>query len=47
MGDGNKDIARRLDLSLHTIKRHIANILGKLDCVSRRQAGDLYRQHVG
>jgi LuxR family transcriptional regulator, maltose regulon positive regulatory protein len=47
MGDGNKDIARRLDLSLHTVKRHIANILGKLDCVSRRQAGDLYRQHVG
>jgi LuxR family maltose regulon positive regulatory protein len=47
MGDGNKEIARRLDLSLHTVKRHIANILGKLDCVSRRQAGDLYRQHAG
>jgi LuxR family maltose regulon positive regulatory protein len=47
VGDGNKDIARRLDLSLHTVKRHIANILGKLDCVSRRQAGDLYRQHAG
>ena len=45
-GDGNKDIARRMDLSLHTVKRHIANILGKLDCVSRRQAADLYRQHV-
>ena len=43
-GDGNKDIARSLDLSLHTVKRHIANILGKLDCVSRRQAADLYRQ---
>ena len=47
MGDGNKDIARLLHLSLHTVKRHIANILGKLDCVSRRQAGDLYRQHAG
>ena len=47
LGEGNKDIARRLDLSLHTVKRHIANILGKLDCVSRRQAGDLYRQHAG
>jgi DNA-binding NarL/FixJ family response regulator len=47
MGDGNKDIARRLDLSLHTVKRHIANILGKLDCVSRRQAADLYRRHSG
>jgi LuxR family maltose regulon positive regulatory protein len=46
LGDGNKDIARRLDLSLHTVKRHIANILGKLDCVSRRQAGELYRQYV-
>jgi LuxR family maltose regulon positive regulatory protein len=46
-GDGNKDIARRLDLSLHTVKRHIANILGKLDCVSRRQAADLYRRSAG
>jgi LuxR family maltose regulon positive regulatory protein len=45
-GDGNKDIARRLDLSLHTVKRHIANILDKLDCVSRKQAGELYRQHA-
>lgn len=46
LGDGNKDIARALDLSLHTVKRHLANILGKLDCVSRRQAADLYRQHA-
>jgi len=46
-GEGNKEIARSLDLSLHTVKRHIANILGKLDCVSRRQAADLYRQHGG
>lgn len=45
-GDGNKDIARRLDLSLHTVKRHIANILDKLDCVSRKQAGELFRQHA-
>jgi LuxR family maltose regulon positive regulatory protein len=47
LGDGNKEIARTLDLSLHTVKRHIANILGKLDCVSRRQAADLYRQQNG
>jgi LuxR family maltose regulon positive regulatory protein len=47
IGDGNKDIARHLDLSLHTVKRHIANILGKLDCVSRRQAADLYRRYSG
>ena len=46
LGHGNKEIARSLDLSLHTVKRHIANILGKLDCVSRRQAADLYRQHA-
>jgi LuxR family maltose regulon positive regulatory protein len=42
-GASNKDVARALDLSLHTVKRHIANILGKLDCVSRRQAAELYR----
>jgi LuxR family maltose regulon positive regulatory protein len=47
LGDGNKDIARALDLSLHTVKRHIANILGKLDCVSRRQAAELHRQQAG
>jgi len=29
---------------LHTVKRHIANILDKLDCDSRGQAADLYRQ---
>jgi LuxR family maltose regulon positive regulatory protein len=43
-GASNKEIARDLDLSLHTVKRHIANILGKLDCVSRRQAADLVRR---
>jgi LuxR family transcriptional regulator, maltose regulon positive regulatory protein len=42
-GDENKDIARRFDLSLHTVKRHIVNILGKLDCVSRKQAAELFR----
>jgi LuxR family maltose regulon positive regulatory protein len=44
-GAGNKHIARALDLSLHTVKRHIANILEKLDCASRGQAADLYRRH--
>jgi LuxR family maltose regulon positive regulatory protein len=42
-GDENKEIARRFDLSLHTVKRHIVNILGKLDCISRKQAAELYR----
>lgn len=45
-GASNKEIARDLDLSLHTVKRHIANILGKLDCVSRRQAADLVRNEA-
>ena len=43
-GASNKHIARDLTLSLHTVKRHIANILDKLDCASRGQAADLYRR---
>ena len=43
-GASNKHIARDLALSLHTVKRHIANILDKLDCASRGQAADLYRR---
>lgn len=37
-GDSNKMIARRLDISLHTVKRHVANILAKLEVSSRMQA---------
>ncbi len=37
-GASNKLIARALDLSPHTVKRHVANILGKLDLASREQA---------
>ncbi|MGH8174808.1 MAG: LuxR C-terminal-related transcriptional regulator [Steroidobacter sp.] len=43
-GASNKHIARQLSLSLHTVKRHIANILDKLDCDSRGQAADLFRR---
>ncbi len=43
-GASNKHIARDLTLSLHTVKRHIANILDKLDCGSRGQAADLFRR---
>jgi LuxR family maltose regulon positive regulatory protein len=43
-GASNKHIARDLSLSLHTVKRHIANILDKLDCASRGQAADFYRR---
>lgn len=37
-GDSNKEIARAFDLSLHTVKRHVANILTKLGVSSRVQA---------
>jgi LuxR family maltose regulon positive regulatory protein len=37
-GDSNKLIARALDLSPHTVKRHVANILGKLGVDTRGQA---------
>lgn len=37
-GDSNKLIARALGLSLHTVKRHVANILDKLGAGSRGQA---------
>jgi LuxR family maltose regulon positive regulatory protein len=42
-GDSNKLIARYLDLSPHTVKRHVANILGKLGVASRGQAAARYR----
>jgi LuxR family maltose regulon positive regulatory protein len=37
-GESNKLIARALDLSPHTVKRHISNIFDKLDLTSRSQA---------
>lgn len=40
----NKLLARRLSLSPHTVKRHLANILYKLDCDTRGQAADLWRR---
>jgi len=42
-GDSNKLIARYLDLSPHTVKRHVANILDKLGVASRGQAAARYR----
>jgi LuxR family maltose regulon positive regulatory protein len=41
-GDSNKLIARAFDLSLHTVKRHVANILDKLGRESRGQAAAWY-----
>jgi non-specific serine/threonine protein kinase len=37
-GQSNKDIARRLVISEHTVHRHLANILRKLDLPSRTAA---------
>ena len=42
-GDSNKLIARAFDLSPHTVKRHVANILDKLGVQSRGQAAAWYR----
>ena len=45
-GDSNKMIARALDLSPHTVKRHVANSLDKLGARSRSQAAAwLQRAH--
>jgi ATP/maltotriose-dependent transcriptional regulator MalT len=41
-GDSNKLIARAFDLSPHTVKRHVANILDKLAVQSRGQAAAWY-----
>ena len=41
-GDSNKLIARAFDLSPHTVKRHVANILDKLGVQSRGQAAAWY-----
>jgi LuxR family maltose regulon positive regulatory protein len=43
-GDSNKVIARAFDLSPHTVKRHVANILGKLGVETRGQAAAAYHQ---
>jgi LuxR family maltose regulon positive regulatory protein len=46
-GDSNKVIARVLDISPHTVKRHVANILDKLGLASRGQAAAWFRDHGG
>jgi LuxR family maltose regulon positive regulatory protein len=45
-GDSNKLIARAFDLSPHTVKRHVANILDKLALESRGQAAAWFRTHA-
>ena len=44
-GLGNKEIAARLTISEHTVKFHVASILGKLGAVSRTEAVALGIRH--
>jgi DNA-binding CsgD family transcriptional regulator len=37
-GASNKTIARRLGISVHTVKYHVASILEKLDATGRTDA---------
>ncbi len=46
-GDSNKLIARAFDLSPHTVKRHVANILDKLGVDTRGQAAARWREEAG
>ncbi|NDZ16669.1 helix-turn-helix transcriptional regulator [Variovorax sp. WS11] len=43
-GQSNKLIARALDLSPHTVKRHVARILDRLDLSSRGEAAAWYQE---
>jgi LuxR family maltose regulon positive regulatory protein len=45
-GLSNKHIARELELSPHTVKRHVAHILDKLDLASRSQAAAWFHARV-
>jgi LuxR family maltose regulon positive regulatory protein len=44
-GQSNKIIARTLDISPHTVKRHVANILDKLALQSRGEAAAWWHRH--
>lgn len=44
-GLGNKEIAPRLDISEHTVKFHVASIMGKLGAASRTEAVTLGIRH--
>ena len=46
-GSRNRHIASELCLSEFTVKRHVQNILGKLNAPSRRAAADIFHRAVG
>ena len=44
-GLSNKQIARRLSISTHGAKRHVANVLAKLNCENRTMAAAMAIRH--
>jgi DNA-binding NarL/FixJ family response regulator len=44
-GMGNREIAKRLDISYHTAMKHVSNIISKLKVSNRMQAGLVYIRH--
>jgi DNA-binding NarL/FixJ family response regulator len=44
-GLGNKEVAARLEISEHTVKFHVASIMGKLGAASRTEAVTLGIRH--
>lgn len=44
-GLGNREIGERLDISYHTVMKHVSNIISKLQVGNRMEAGLLYIRH--
>jgi two-component system, NarL family, response regulator YdfI len=45
VGLGNKEIASRLEISEHTVKFHLASLMGKLGAATRTEAVTLGIRH--